>query len=180
MSLKNTNDTYGSLAKILHWVIGLAVIALVIVGLTMGDYPDMIKKDVYFWHKSIGMMMLAAIIFRFGWRLYSKPPASLPSHKTWEKILAKTIHYLFYIALIVMPMSGWLMSDAKGYPVNVANLFTLPHLIEPNDDLGKLFRATHGYAGYVLIGCFFLHVAGALKHHFVDKDSTLKRMLFSK
>ena len=178
MMVKNTHTQYGAVSKTLHWLIGLTIIGLLTVGLYMeGLDASPLKFQIYGLHKAIGIIVLAAFFVRIFWRFTNIVPHALPSHKSWEKFLAHSVHLLLYVAMIGMPISGWAMSSAAGYPVDMFGLFTLPHLVEKDEGLSDLMREVHAIMGYGLIAAICLHVAGALKHHVLDKDNTLKRML---
>lgn len=178
MIWKNTAERFGAVAKGFHWLIAVAVIGLIAVGLYMeGLDPAPFKFSLYFWHKSIGITVLALAAVRLLWRFTNTHPATLATHQKWEKTLAKIIHPLLYVCLFAMPLSGWAMSSAKGFSVSVFGWFTLPNIVGENKELGGLLREAHEYIAWVLIACIILHFAGALKHHLVDKDSTLRRML---
>lgn len=178
MQLKNTPDTYGLVNKLVHWLLAITIIGMIFFGWYMGDLeisPD--KFKLYALHKSIGITVLALVVFRVFWRLFLGVPKSLPHHKDWEKLLSKAAHLLLYIAIFVMPLSGWLMSSAAGFPVSVFGAFTMPDLIEKNREFGKLLGSVHLLSAWTILVLVSLHVLGALKHHFIDKDETLKRML---
>ena len=178
MILRNTHDHYGAMAKGFHWVIALLILGLIAVGLIMtrmDPSPQMFK--IFALHKSIGITVLALASLHLLWRILSVHPVPLPGHQQWEKMLSKVIHRLLYVAMFLMPMTGWLGSSAKGYSVSVFKLFTLPNLVAPNDDLAKIFWTIHEYAAYTLIAMIALHFAGAIKHHIIDRDETLWRML---
>lgn len=178
--LKNTTTTYGLLAKIFHWVIGLGIIALLGIGIWMEglDVQEApYKFEIYGLHKSFGIVILALMIGRFCWRVYSAPVGHHANHKVWEQKLAAIAHTLLYVTAFAMPLTGWAMSSAGGHGVNLFGL-QLPDIVPENKEWGRMFNQWHGYIGYAMIGIIGLHVAGALKHHFIDRDSTLKRMLF--
>lgn len=178
MPLRNTKNSFGTVTKLFHWSMALLVIGLLAVGLYMTGMelsPD--KFKVYGLHKSFGIVVLALVFLRVLWRILSTQPDALPTHKKSEKILAGLAHLGLYCGMIVMPLTGWLMSSAKGFSVSVFNSFTLPDLIKPNEQLAKLFTDIHELAAYTLIAVIVLHFAGAIKHHIIDKDVTLKRML---
>ncbi len=178
MNWKNTESRFGAAAQGFHWVIGLCVIGLLALGLFMTRLdPSPFMFKLYFWHKSIGITVLALALARVVWRLRNAPPAPLGTHKPWEKTLAKIIHLLLYGALFLMPMSGWAMSSANGYPVSVFGWFTLPNIVAESKAVGAVAGTVHEYAGYALILAVGLHAAGALKHHLIDRDDTLRRML---
>lgn len=178
MQWRNTSENYGVVAKSFHWVIALLVIGLLGVGLYMESLdPSPLMFKLSFWHKSFGIAVLALVVLRVLWRVTNTHPHSLPTHAGWEKVLAKVTHGLLYLALFAMPLSGWIMSSAKGFSVNVFGWFTLPDLVGESDQIASIARSIHGYAGYTLIVLIGLHFAGAIKHHVIDKDSTLRRML---
>ena len=179
--MKNTENSYGSVAKGFHWIVGLLMIGLVIVGLIMDDFEAPFKFEVYGWHKALGIAVLALASLRLIWRFMNVQPKSMPTHKPWEKTLAHAAHWALYAAMFIMPLSGWAMSSAGGYPIDFFGLFEVPPLVEKNKELGGIFHEIHEIAGYALIGLIGLHAAGAIKHHVLDKDDTLRRMLpFSK
>jgi cytochrome b561 len=101
----------------------------------------------------------------------------LPTHAKWEKFLATLVHIFLYFAIIGMPLSGWIMSSAKNFPVSVFNQFTLPNLVGPSEEIAKLAADFHELTAYALIAAIVLHFAGAMKHHVIDKDGTLRRMI---
>lgn len=179
MLLRNTLDRFGVVHKGFHWVMALLVIGMIVLGLSMTriDPPTPTMFQLYGLHKSIGITVLLLAVLRVLWRVTNIRPLSLPSHQRWEKILAEIVHGLLYLALLVMPLSGWLMSSAKGFSVSVFGWFTLPDLIKPSDDMAALMVTVHEVAAYTLIVMLGLHVAGALKHHLIDRDDTLRRMI---
>lgn len=178
MTWRNTNEQYGGVAKSFHWVIALLVIGMLCVGLYMtGLDLSPQKLQIYGLHKSVGITILVLVSMRLLWRLMNAHPIALPNHQKWEKVLAKVIHGLLYVALFLMPLSGWIMSSAKGFSVSVFGLFTLPDLVRPSEELAKNAVQVHEIIAYTMIVMIGLHFAGAMKHHVIDRDSTLRRML---
>lgn len=178
MPLKNTETEYGAVTKILHWTIAVIVICLLGAGLVMGGIHDLsLKLTTYNLHKSFGITVLALIICRICWHIYSHRPEEVETIKPWEKIGAKIVHYSLYVLLLAQPMTGWLMSSAGGRPVNVFGLFTLPDLVPVDKAVKHIYASRHETIGYLIIAVVGLHIAAALKHHFIDKDIVLKRML---
>jgi cytochrome b561 len=178
MNWRNTDTKYGLLASSLHWIMAALVIGTLGIGLILEDLgktPDALK--IYALHKSLGVTVLALVVFRGVWRHISKPPASLVTHKNWEKKLAKIAHIVLYFCMIAMPLSGWIMSSAKGYSVSFFGLFDLPNFVPKDKGLSDTAKEIHEIVSNVLIGAIALHAAGALKHHFIDRDETLRRML---
>ncbi len=178
MNWRNTAETYGLAARLLHGVVALVVIGLIGVGLYMSRLdPSPAAFKIYALHKAVGITVLALVALRLVWRFSNIHPLALPTHKKWEKLLASLIHWFFYTALILMPLSGWIMSSAKGFSVSVFGLFTLPDLVKPSEDLARFAADFHEILAYILIGAIGLHLAGALKHHIIDRDDTLRRMI---
>jgi cytochrome b561 len=154
------------------------VVAMVVLGLIMVDLPLGVRKlELYALHKSVGIVILALTAARLAWRLSGTSPALLGPSRPYERILARAVHVSFYIVLVAMPLTGWLMSSSSNFPVNVFGLFTLPDLVAPDKALADAFEAAHYWLGWVLIGLLALHVAGALKHHFLLENDTLRRMI---
>ena len=176
MQFRNTKDRYGVVTKTFHWVIAIDFICVMLAGIYLAELADKTTELHYFpYHKEFGMLVLFLVVPRLLWRLYSPTPDYVASLKTWEKRTAGVIHPLLYFCMIFMPLSGWIFSSAAGRPVDFFG-YKLPD-IASDKALGKFFHEAHQVVGWALLGIVGLHVAGALKHHFFDKDITLKRML---
>lgn len=178
MALKNTPNSYGTVAKLLHWLVALSAIILLLVGFFMDDIVDKsLKSQIYNLHKLVGLTVLILMLLRLGWRLINFQPGYPASVPIWEQKLARASHDLLYLALIVMPLSGWIMSTAAGHPPQLgAWLIHLPGI--PPDTTIKHYAATiHSISAWVIIVAVSLHIAAALKHHFIDKNNVLVRML---
>lgn len=173
----NSKNQYGGVARFFHWgvailVFGLLIVGFIMTGLGAGDT----KFQVYMLHKSVGLTVLALGCMRLLWRFVSPPPPGLTTHAAWELFLAKTIHIVFYITIIGMPLSGWLMTSAAAYPNRFFGVFDVPPIIGKNQVIYEAMQTVHTLFAYALIGSIALHVAGALKHHLLDRDETLRRM----
>jgi len=178
MIWRNTTARYGTVAQGFHWVVALCVIGLLALGLYMTSLDPLPSTfKLYALHKSIGIVVLTLAVLRLIWKLTNPHPHSLPTHAKWEKFLATLVHIFLYFAIIGMPLSGWIMSSAKNFPVSVFNQFTLPNLVGPSEEIAKLAADFHELTAYALIAAIVLHFAGAMKHHLIDKDGTLRRMI---
>lgn len=178
MELSNTEDEYGLIAKIFHWIIAFLIIGLLPVGLFMGGMENSpLKFQIFAMHKSFGLLVFFLGIARLVWRFISPPPDHLENHQKWEVTLAGAAHFWLYVCIIGMPLSGWLMSNAGEFPVPFFGT-QMPTLIDKNEQLGNLFYQTHEILAYTLLFVLALHAAGALKHHVIDKDETLGRMAY--
>jgi cytochrome b561 len=177
-TLFNQNN-YDWLTILLHWSVALLVFGLFILGFWMVDL------DYYHgWyhpapelHKSIGICLFGLMIFRVIWRVKQGKPTPLDSHNVIEKRLASLVHHLIYFCIFITLISGYLIATADGRGIEVFELFEIPafgELFEKQADKAGLI---HQYVAYALILIVFLHGLAALKHHFIDKDKTLLRML---
>lgn len=176
MQWKNTENKFGLVSKLLHWIMAIMIITLLTVGLVMTNLADSdMKWTIYGMHKSFGLVVLAMAICRLVWRFINIVPKLVSVF--WERMLARGVHALFYILMIMMPLSGWLMSSAGGYTIPFFGLFNVPFLIPKNESLGQLFGQAHEWIGYGLIALITLHILASFKHHIIDKDDILKRML---
>lgn len=178
MPFKNTENQYGNVAIGLHWIIAAIVISLLILGLYMTGLPIGLQKlKLYGWHKEFGILVLLLGIIRIAWRLSNKTPY-LPTHlPAWQKLAAHGAHFALYFLMLVMPLTGWMMSSASGLPVSFFGLFILPDLVEPNEQLRFLLVNLHQWLGYGFIAVICLHTGAALQHHFIYKDTILRRIL---
>jgi cytochrome b561 len=177
MQLRNTETRFGLVSISFHWLLALLIIVMLALGLYMTTLPVSPQKfKLYGLHKEIGMTILLLAFLRLFWRLANRVPP-LDELSMFEKISAKAMHWLLYGFMFAMPITGWLMTSAAGFPVSFFGWFTVPDLIGPNDAYRKLFDTVHEWLGYGLIAAISLHTAAALKHHFIDKDDILRRML---
>jgi cytochrome b561/polyisoprenoid-binding protein YceI len=180
MKFLNTDDAYGLVHKTLHWLIAVLIIGLLPVGLGMTQLENSpFKLEVFAMHKSFGLVVFFLGVIRILWRFFSIRPDHLETHKGWEVNLASAAHFWLYVCIIGMPLTGWLMSSAAEFPVPFFG-YQMPHLLGKDPALAQTFERAHGILGYTLLVVLALHAAGALKHHLIDKDVTLKRMTWPK
>lgn len=176
--VKNTEISYGCVAKTLHWLIALGIISLLTVGLYMtGLEKGEFRGQVYGVHKATGILILVLVVVRIIWRnmnVQPKLPADIPAY---QKFAAHFLHYNLYVLMLLIPLSGWTMSSAGGHPVSFYGLFTVPPLVGEDKELGGLAREAHWILAYIIIALISLHILAALYHHFIVKDEVLKRML---
>lgn len=171
------STAYTRTAVALHWIIALLIAAGFTLGATMTDLHISPRKlRHYSYHKWIGITVLGLVAIRLIWRLTHRVPPDEPMPR-WQRIAAHGTHWLLYLLLIATPIFGWLYSSASGYPVVYLKLWQLPDLVSKNAHLAKVLVKVHGFLAWTLFYVVLLHVAAALKHHFFDRDATLKRML---
>lgn len=177
MQIKNTKDHFGIIAILLHWIMAILLIGLVILGLYMTSLPLSAQKlKLYGWHKEFGMLVLFLVMFRIVWRIGNVLP-SLSSLNAFERTAARMVHWAFYIFMFALPITGWLITSTAGLPVSFFGLFVIPTLIAANDNLRPVLEMIHEWLAYGLIALFSLHVLAALKHHFINKDDILRRII---
>ncbi len=179
MRWRNTGNRWGLVSIGFHWLMAVAVIGLFGVGLYMVDlgYMDPLRNVLPHWHRSVGLLLGVALVLRLLWRLVSPPPAPLPAHTRFEHLAAHSAHWLLYTLMLVMVISGYLISTADGRGVAVFEWFRVPAITGDVDGLEDLAGDWHRWMGWTLVILAGLHALAALKHHFLDRDDTLRRML---
>ncbi len=178
--MTNTIKHFGLVSKILHWSMALLLFVLFAIGLYMTslDYYDPLYHRLPEWHKSLGLFTMMLLLLRIIWKIINPSPAALTNHQYWEIFLAKLIQLLFYFLILLIGISGYLISTAKGKGIEFFNLFEIPAITQAleegrTDFIGEI----HELLAITLITLAVLHATAALKHHFIDKDETLKRMI---
>jgi len=177
--MKNTIHKYGWLTISLHWVSVIFVLSLFSLGFWMVEltYYDSWYKTGPALHKSIGITFFILMIFRTIWRRMQTQPNALPTHTNIERKSGHIMHLTLYTFIFLIMTSGYLISTADGRGILIFDLFSVPgfdSFIDNQEDVAGLF---HKYAAYALIAMVFMHAGAALKHHFIDKDTTLTRMI---
>ena len=170
------SQRYTGVAIALHWVLALMITGAFAVGLYMVDLPfSMQRLKLYNWHKWAGVIILALSAGRLLWRLTHRPPADLPM-PAWQARAAHAAHQALYVLFFAVPLSGWAYSSAAGFPIVLFGMLPLPDFVPVSRELADTIKPFHGWLAKGLAAIVVLHVAGALKHHFVDRDGLLKRM----
>ncbi len=173
---------YSAVAIALHWVLGLAILAMFCVGLYMTDLPfSPWRLKLYNWHKWAGVTILVLSVLRLLWRLTHRPPA-LPQvvalgMPAWQTRAYHATHHVMYALFFVVPLMGWAYSSAAGFPIVWFGQIPLPDLLPVNKEFAALIKPLHEISAFALVGLAGLHIAAALKHQFVDRDGLLQRML---
>ncbi|MEQ8964796.1 MAG: cytochrome b [Azospirillaceae bacterium] len=178
--MRNTPHRYGAVAMAFHWVLAIAVVGLIVVGMIMTDLPPSQRTfEIFQLHKSIGFVVFVLALGRLAWRLANPVPPLPDGLKTWERGAAHLTHYGLYVLLIAQPVVGWLASSAStlGIQTVVFGVLPLPDAVSPDEALYERLSALHGAIGWAFVALVALHVAAALKHHFVLRDDVLRRML---
>jgi len=179
MALKNSAEKFGSLTKLLHWLIFFLFIGQFFLVYRREYFPKNSPEKLQYilLHESLGVLLLVLALFMITWRHVGVRP-TMPAHMSkFEKLIAKTTHLLLYATMLIQPLTGIAMSEYSGYEVGVFGWFKLPMLVAKNEQMGHLMSEIHEISSFVIIGLVSLHVIGALYHHFIKKDKVLLRML---
>lgn len=184
MALQNTATRYGGVAKTFHWLVALLILTLLPLGWYAEELPydtsaELARKAWFFsLHKTLGVAVFFVALLRILWALSQPRPAPLHPDRRVELFLAELVHWSLYLALVIVPLSGWIgHAAASGFaPIWWPFGQNLP-LVPKSPQVEHFFGAVHYVAGRVLIASLLLHIAGALKHHLIDRDATLRRML---
>ena len=174
----DTRNSYGHVAIGLHWLIAFAILATFALGLYMHELPLSPQKlKLYSWHKWAGVSIFLCVVLRLGWRLTNRPPALPVAMPGWQRMAAEATHGLLYLLMFAVPLSGWLMSSAKGFQTVWFGVLPLPDLLDKNQQLGDLLKEVHEALNFGMAGLVLAHAGAALKHHVIGRDDVLARML---
>jgi len=175
--LRNTSESYGWMAIALHWLMAAMIFCMFGLGLWMVEltYYDSWYHDAPYIHKATGMLLLFTLIFRFGWRLINPRPQLLGV--AWEQFVALLVHRSHYLLLFALTMTGYLIPTAEGAGIDVFGWFTVPATYSFTKTEADLIGLLHFYAAWAVVGLAGMHAGAALKHHFINRDKTLLRML---
>lgn len=177
---------YSAVAMLLHWTIAVLIVINLTLGFRMGYLKGLAQYDIFQLHKSVGITILLLSLLRLAWRLANRPPPEPASLQPWEKAGAAVVHWGFYIIMIGMPLSGWLLVSTSplNIPTLLFHLVPWPHVpgtqslaAGPKHAVNALSTATHLALAWGTLALLFLHISAALKHQIVDKDAVLGRMI---
>lgn len=168
---------YSTTAIVLHWLVALLVFAAFPLGLYMADLPlSPNRLKLFSYHKWIGVSVFLLVAIRLAWRANHRAPAPLAGMPRWQTIAAVATHHSLYLLMVAVPLSGWLMSSAFGFQTVWFGILPLPDLVQKDKALGELLRSVHGSLNWLMLALVVLHIAAALKHHFIDRDGLMQRM----
>ncbi len=171
-------DRYTRTAVTLHWLIVLLIFSALPLGYYMHDLPlSPHKLRMYSYHKWIGVTVFLFAVIRVYWRATHRPPALPESMPKWEKFAALATHYAFYVLMFAIPLSGWLMSSALGFQTVWFGVLPLPDLVGKNKELADVLHEVHEMLNFGLLGLVLAHIGASLKHHFIERDDVLVRMM---
>jgi len=172
------SESYTATAIALHWLVAALIVGAFTIGLIAVELAVSPQKlKLYSWHKWIGVSIALLALVRIGWRLWHPAPALPSGMRRWEQHVATGTHVLLYVLLLAIPVTGWLMSSASGFPVVYFGVLPLPDLVAKDKALADTLKLVHYALNKTLLVLVVLHVAAALKHHVLDRDDVLTRML---
>jgi len=179
MNYRNKPAQWGCISIVMHWVVAVAVIGLFGLGLWMrslGYYDPWYQKgpDI---HRSVGVCLFLVIAFRLFWRYLTPPPLPLENHKRWEVKLSHRVHFLLYLLLFLVMISGYFIASADALPIAIFNWAEIPAIVLPIAQQEEVAGAAHYYLAVTMMLLVAVHALGALKHHFIDRDETLTRII---
>jgi len=178
MTLKNPVDRWGAVSQAFHWMIVVLLVVMAYLGLTMTDLPTSAHKaNVYALHKSIGLTILVLVVLRLAWRLYAGRPVEVDGMPRWQHRIASLTHAALYVLLFAIPLSGWVINSASGFPLRWFGLVRVPAIAPRDHALNALAKETHEVLFWILVATAAVHAAAAIYHHIVQRDATLVRML---
>ena len=177
MSLRSDDRQWGSVARFFHWTMALGILGNGVWGLLMTEMkPSMSKINVYALHKSFGLTLLALLLLRLLWRTVDRRPPDEPAPR-WQQRAAHLVHGVLYVLIAAIPLSGWWYNSLHGFPLQWFKLFNLPPLAGKNIDASQFAHAVHESLFWLLLLVLVAHAGAALKHHVIDRDNVLRRML---
>jgi cytochrome b561 len=179
MQWRNSPSNYGLFSVVMHWGMALLVFGMFGLGVWMVDlgYYSSWRQTAPDLHKSLGLLLFALLLLRLLWRFCSPPPLALSSYSRVTRLAASVVHGLLLLGLLALMVAGYLISTAEGRGISVFGWFEVPAVFSAFNDQADLAGAVHKYVAWALVITAGLHAIAALKHHFIDRDQTLKRML---
>ena len=178
IQLRNSPDAWGAVARWLHWLIAALILAQFLIGSIAEEMKlTPTKLDLFVWHKSIGVTVLLLAVLRLAWRLGNAPPALPAGTPQWERRLAAVAHAILYALIFAVPVSGWWVSDASRVPFKAYFAVPMPDFIATDRGLQESAAEVHEALTLALLVLVILHIAAALRHHFLLRDDVLRRML---
>ena len=173
-----SRQRYTGIAIALHWLIAVAILGTFLLGQYMTNLQlSPAKLKLYSYHKWIGVTIFLLVLVRIAWRLAHRPPLPPASMPAWQHSAASIAHFFLYALTLAIPVSGWLMSSASGFQVVYLGVIPIPDLLAKSKDAAQELKQLHEALNWLMVLVVAMHVAAALKHHLMDRDDVLQRML---
>jgi cytochrome b561 len=167
---------YTKVAIWLHWLIGLSVIINIGLAMLTEGLPREAHREAMNIHKALGITILVLTALRILWRLGHKPPPLPAGTPAWQRPVSKILHFLFYLLLILLPLSGWVWMSAADRPIDFFGLFTVPSIAAPSKGLADTLHERHELLGITMLVLVVIHILAVLKHQYVDRTRLMGRM----
>ncbi len=181
MRWRNTSANWGAIAKLLHWVIAIAILGNIALGIYAAGLPlSPAQADAFYWHKTVGLTVLGLVVLRILWRVATPVPRPPPGMPRWQRIASGLSHFGLYILMVALPLSGWVIHSASGFYLELYGLFEVPNIVPESADESAVqdgAAVVHYWLFVAISALVVLHVLAALKHHMIDGDTVLVRML---
>jgi cytochrome b561 len=179
--LRNTVNSWGTPAKLLHWGMAALILAQIGLGLTAANWRvSPLKLELFFWHKSVGMLIVLFVLIRLLWRVCNPTPVLPAGTPRWERITARLSHLLLYLLMFALPLTGWIVNSASNIPFRIFSLIPLPAIVAPDKLTADLFTLIHRSLFAMITVVLTVHIGAALWHHFVKGNNVMARMLPSR
>jgi len=177
---KNTDTAWGSIARSFHWLLAILILGQLVLGkVAEATRLSPLKLDLFVWHKSIGVTILALVMLRLAWRIGNPPPAPPAATPRWETNVARTGHTLLYVLMFAVPLSGWWISDSSRIPFKAYWAVPMPDFLAVDGSMQEIAEGVHYVLTIILLVVVIMHIAAALRHHFWLRNEILRRMLFA-
>ena len=179
MVVKNTHSSYGLVTIVLHWSMAIFIIALFLLGLYMVelDYYSPWYVTAPYWHKTIGVLVTLLLLLRIIWQLINTKPIPLKNYSKWEITAAHLVHKAFYVTIFIVCVSGYLITTGRGADIEIATGIQIPAILTVEQNTTDSAGEIHRIVAWMISALLLLHIMATAKHYFIDKDSTLKRIL---
>jgi cytochrome b561 len=176
--MRGSLQRYTGVAITLHWLIATVILGTFLLGQYMTNLQlSPAKLKLYSYHKWIGVTIFVLVLARLAWRLAHRPPAPPATMPAWQHSAAGIAHFFLYVLTLAIPISGWLMSSASGFQVVYLGMIPIPDVLAKNKEMAEQLKQLHEALNWLMVLVVALHIAAALKHHLVDRDDVLRRML---
>jgi len=180
LKIRNSPTDYGLVSRSVHWLLAIAIVCLIPIGWYLTQLNN---ESVRYWrllelHEMLGLCVFILFLFKLGWTFISPNPDAVPGLARWEQILARVVHSFFLFAFALLPVSGYIYVASGNDPIELYRLITLPALPSLTKPTAELIYTIHSYTAYTCAALVLVHFMAALKHHFADGNTVLKRMLY--
>jgi len=178
MDARQPVSSWSAPAKLLHWLVAALIVVQAGLGIAAVSWRlSPTKLNLFVWHKSTGMLILAIVVLRLLWRLGHRAPALPADTPAWERGAARASHFILYVLLVALPLSGWVIASASGVPFSIFWRIPLPSIAAVDKEVTDAAASVHFALLLALLAVLIVHIGAALRHHYVKRNDVLVRML---